>query len=73
MFPLPGAKSFSSGFCDTCGSATPWLTKSKKAFIVPAGGLDDDPGEKPRRNVHFASRASWYAPASELESFDETP
>ena len=72
-FELPGARGFCSGFCTRCGSAMPWLGKTGKRFIVPAGALDDDPGERPRRNVHFASRAAWYVAASELPTFDGEP
>jgi hypothetical protein len=69
-FELPGARAFCSGFCPTCGSAVPWIAKTGKIVIVPAGALDDDPGEKPHKVVHFASRAPWYAPASELPTHD---
>jgi hypothetical protein len=72
-FELPGAKAWCSAFCSTCGSAMPWLTRSGKMYIVPAGALDDDPGEKPRRNIHFGSRPPWYVHASGLETFDESP
>jgi hypothetical protein len=69
-FELPSAKAWCSGFCATCGSAMPWLTRSGKMVIVPAGALDEDPVDRPRRNIHFASRAPWYVPASELPTLD---
>lgn len=69
-FELPTAKSGGTAFCTTCGSGLPWLTRNGRAWIVPAGTLDDDPGEKPTRNIHFASRAVWHAIAGELPVFD---
>jgi hypothetical protein len=51
----------------------PWLTRSGKAYLVPAGTLDDGPGEAPSRNVHWASRSSWYAPVGELPTFADEP
>ncbi len=72
-FELESAKYWCHGFCDKCGSSLPWLSRTGKAFIVPAGTLDDDPGEQPTRNIYWTSRASWYVHASELDTFDEGP
>lgn len=72
-FELPGARAWCSGFCTVCGSSMPWLNRPGTMVIVPAGSLDDDPGERPRRNIHFGSRAPWYVHASELETFDAAP
>ncbi len=72
-FELPTAKAWCNGFCEVCGSGMPWLTRNGKAFIVPAGALDEDPGARPTRNVHFASRASWHVVAGALPVFDAEP
>ena len=72
-FELASAKSWGNSFCDVCGSGLPWPTRNGKAWIVPAGGLDDDPIERPTRNIHMASRASWEITAAELPSFDDEP
>ena len=72
-FEHPAAKSWSNCFCDTCGSGLPWLTRNGKAFIVPAGALDDDPIERPNRNIHMSSRAVWEVPAATLPAFDDEP
>jgi hypothetical protein len=69
-FELPSAKSWSNAFCRTCGSGVPWLTRNGRFYIAPAGGLDDDPGARPTRNVHFASRTVWYVHAAELEAHE---
>lgn len=72
-YELPSAKYWSRCFCDICGSALPWLTRTGRAYLVPAGTLDDDPGMKPTRNIYWASRSSWYLHAAELPCFDEGP
>ena len=72
-YELPTAKYWCSAFCATCGARLPWLTRNGKAYVVPAGSLDDDPGARPTRNVHFASRGPWYLAASDLETHDGEP
>jgi hypothetical protein len=72
-YELPTAKYFCTAFCSVCGSSVPWKSKRGTSFIVPGGGLDVDPGEHPTRNIHWASRASWYVHASTLETFEEGP
>ncbi|HEX4475044.1 MAG TPA: GFA family protein [Polyangiaceae bacterium] len=71
-FELEGTR-WSSAFCKTCGCAAPWLNRPGTTFLVPAGSLDDAIGERPRRNIHFASRAAWYVHASTLETFEALP
>jgi hypothetical protein len=51
----------------------PWLSKSKKVVIIPAGTLDDDPGIRPTQNIFCGSRPAWYTHASALPEFDEMP
>ncbi len=58
-FDLAGARSFSVAFCRTCGSQLPHATRSGREVIVPCGGLDADPGQKPAAQVHWGSRAPW--------------
>ena len=69
-FELSTAPAWCNCFCELCGSGMPWHTRNGKAVIVPAGALDDDPIERPSRNVWMTSRASWELPASELPLFD---
>lgn len=69
----PDTRHFATAFCKCCGSNLPWLSKSGKAVIVPAGSLDEHPDIEPSQNVFFASRAAWYRPASELPEYDELP
>ncbi|MBW1878337.1 MAG: GFA family protein [Deltaproteobacteria bacterium] len=72
-YELPEARYWSHCFCDVCGSSVPWLSRTGKAYIVPAGTLDEDPGIRAGRNIYWGSRAPWYLHASELETFDEGP
>ncbi len=72
-YELPEAKHFATSFCKKCGSSLPWLTKSAKAMIVPAGTLDDDPQVKPIHNIYTADKAPWYEEASSLKQYDELP
>lgn len=72
-YELEDAKHFASCFCKKCGSSLPWLTKSEKAVVVPAGTLDTDPGIRPSQNIFWGSRACWYEEASSLLKFDELP
>ena len=70
---LPDAEYFCTGWCERCGSALPWASRNGKYFLVPAGSLDDDPGIRPTRNVHWASRGAWFAAVEELEKLDTEP
>ena len=72
-FDLPEAKWWSTAFCGACGAALPWLSRNGRAWVVPAGALDDDPGEKPRRSIYFGSKASWYEHVSDMPMFDTFP
>lgn len=72
-FEHPDARHFATSFCTHCGSSLPWLGKTGKAVIVPAGTLDDDPKIKPFQNIYWASRAEWYVEASELVKYEELP
>ncbi len=70
-FELPGAKGFSTTFCDRCGSRLPWVTRDGAWVLVPAGSLNEDPGARPEKNIFWDSRAPWYASADTLPAFPE--
>ena len=72
-FDLPEAKYWGQAFCKTCGCQMPKLSRTGKAWVVPAGTLDGDPGVRPTRNLYFGSRASWFVATSELETHEEFP
>jgi len=72
-YELEGAKHFATSFCRNCGSSLPWLAKSGKAVVVPAGTLDGDPEIRPFQNIFCGSRAVWYREPSALPEYDELP
>ena len=72
-YELEEARHFATSFCRRCGSSLPWLGKSGKAVVVPAGTLDQDPQIRPFQNVYCASRAEWYVAPESLAQFDEMP
>lgn len=72
-FELPEARHFATCFCRNCGSSLPWLTKSHKAIVIPAGTLDDDPEIRPIQNIYFVDRAPWYEDPDDLIKYDELP
>jgi len=67
------AKYFATAFCKQCGSSLPWLDKTGKAVIIPAGTLDGDPEIRPFQNIFCASRAVWYEDPGSLPEYDELP
>lgn len=72
-FELPDAKHFATSFCKKCGSSLPWLTKSGKAVVIPAGTLDDDPKVRPMHNIYFSNKASWHEEVGSLLKYEELP
>lgn len=66
-------REFSKAFCRQCGSALPFVNKSKTSLIIPAGSLDEPPGIEPRANIFCAEEASWYAPGRDAENFTGFP
>jgi len=66
------AESFRS-FCRVCGSNVPVLEDEGAHVIIPAGGLDDDPGVRPVVHIHAASKAPWYEITDKLPQFAEFP
>ena len=72
-YDSPDTKYFTTSFCKNCGSLMPWLSKSGKVVIVPAGTLDGDPGSRPTQNIYCGSRPDWYTAASSLMEHDEGP
>lgn len=72
-FEPDDTKHLATSFCQTCGSSLPWLAKTGKAVVIPAGTLDKHPGIEPSQNIFCGSRAEWYKQASELPEHDELP
>jgi hypothetical protein len=63
-------------FCTNCGSNVPVVEHDEEEgphAIIPAGGLDDDPGVRPVVHIHVASKAPWSHIGDGLPQFDEFP
>jgi hypothetical protein len=58
-FEYPG-RNFTKNFCIECGSGLPFINKSGKALVVPAGSLDGVPNINPSANIFWDERAVWY-------------
>ena len=72
-FDLPSAKRFSTCFCTQCGSPVPYVSRNGLALIIPAGGMDDEPGIEPQDNIFWEDRAAWYEQGLTSEKFDTYP
>ncbi len=69
----PEAKHYATSFCKRCGSSLPWLAKSGRSMVIPAGTLDDDPGIRPAQNIYWQDRAPWREEVADLVHYDELP
>jgi hypothetical protein len=67
------SKHFATSFCQNCGSTLPWLAKTGKAIVIPAGTLDDHPNITPEQNIFWASRAPWFELPHKLKAFPTLP
>ena len=72
-FEHPEAKHFATCFCTRCGSSLPWMTKSARSVVIPAGTLDEDPGIKPVQNIFWHDRAPWREDVNKLPQFEGLP
>lgn len=72
-FMLEAEPAFPTAFCQRCGSSMPSMSSTGKFWVVPAGGLEGDPGIEPRRSIFWGSRAPWYRGVHDLPIHDEWP
>jgi hypothetical protein len=71
---LAEAKHLAASFCKNAALLYPGLpNQTGKAFVIPAGSMDDDPGMKPMHNIYYADKASWYVDVCELAKYDALP
>lgn len=66
-------REFSKSFCQNCGSAVPFVNKTKTSLIVPAGSLSERPSLKPQANIFTAEQACWYEGGLQAKSFSGFP
>jgi len=72
-FQPADTKHFATAFCHLCGSSLPWLAKTGKAMVIPAGTLDQAPDIQPQQNIFWDSKANWYRHANELVNYPQLP
>ena len=68
--PLRG---FSKSFCNACGSALPFINKTKTSLIVPAGSLIELPDIQPQANIFTSEEACWLRQGLQAENFSGFP
>jgi hypothetical protein len=68
--PLRG---FSKSFCNSCGSALPFINKTKTSLIVPAGSLIELPDIQPQANIFTSEEACWLRQGLQAENFSGFP
>lgn len=72
-YRLPEAKFFAHWFCSVCGSPMPRVDQERGIGIVPLGAFDEDPGVRPERHIHVASKAPWETICDDLPQFEAGP
>lgn len=72
-YRLPEAKYFAHWFCSVCGSTMPRFDEARGIGIIPMGSFDADPGIRPGRHIHVASKAAWETIDDDLPQFEAGP
>ncbi len=67
------SREFSKSFCKTCGSALPFINKTKTSLIVPAGSLNELPTIQPLANIFRSEEACWLKSGLEAANFSGFP
>ncbi len=62
-------RTFSQAFCLHCGSGLPFVSKSGKALIVPAGSLDSEPAKTPEAQIFCAEQTEWHKAGMQSPKF----
>jgi len=60
-------------FCRQCGAGVPYTTGDGTRVVLPAGGLDDDPGVRPCAHGCVADQAPWHTITDALPRFATSP
>jgi hypothetical protein len=51
----------------------PRFDEARGFSIIPMGSFDADPGARPGRHIHVASKAPWETIADDLPQFEAQP
>lgn len=66
-------REFSKSFCKSCGSAVPFLNKSKTSLIVPAGSLQSKIEKIVPTKIFMSEKACWSDFDSEAINYEFFP
>jgi hypothetical protein len=58
-FKVPDAERFRQTFCRECGSPMPGVIRNRPYIVIPMGGIEGDPGARPREHIFVGSKAPW--------------
>lgn len=72
-FKVPEAKYYGVAFCRHCGSAVPRVSREREIVVIPAGGLDTDPGMRTQRHIFTRYKAPWFEITEPVPQFEEGP
>ena len=72
-FALPGARFYGVAFCRQCGASVPRLSVGRGIAVIPASGLDTDPGLTPTAHIFVESKAPWFEITDDLPQYAEGP
>ncbi len=67
------SREFSKSFCKVCGSAVPFINKTKTSLIVPAGSLNKLPNIQPQANIFTSEEACWLKQGLQAVKFSGFP
>jgi hypothetical protein len=58
-------------FCKSCGSPLPMVEDWDPLVGIPAGLLDDDPGQTPSQHIFVAHKAPWWDITDDIPQYQE--
>ena len=70
-YRMPNTQRFGNSFCRTCGSPVPREVPVLNVMLIPAGGLDDDPGIRAGYHIFVGSKAPWHEITDRLPQYDQ--
>jgi len=66
-------REFSKSFCKSCGSAVPFINKTRSSLIVPAGSLKSEIRNKVQANIFVSEKAGWSITEPDVKNHEFFP
>ena len=66
-------RDFTKVFCAECGSGLPFVTKSKKRVIIPAGSLNSETVILPSNNIFWGDKSGWIETGLKAKHCEDFP